>query len=82
MALVVVLRISEGELLVTDSSTRVLGRMQHDENVFKCFSRLFQIESLPEDVRATTSLPFTLGGLGVGFAMRIRDAAHLGQSLS
>ena len=57
--------------------TEDFGRM-HDENVFRCLSRMLQIESLPEDVRAATSLPLTLGGLGVGSAMRIRDAAHWG----
>ena len=57
--------------------TEDFGR-RHDENVFKCLCRILHIGSLPGDVRAATSLPLTLGGLGVGAAMRIRDAAHWG----
>ena len=71
MVLVVVPHITEGELLVMDSST-------HDENVFKCLCRTLQIESLPGDVRAATTLPLTLGGIGVGVAMRIRGRSALG----
>ena len=51
---------------------------RHDEDVSKCLCRILQIENLPRDVRAVTSLPLTLGGLEVGAAMRIRDATHWG----
>ena len=50
----------------------------HDEQLVRCLRRVLQLESLPANVKITASMPLTLGGLGIGSALRARDAAQWG----
>ena len=49
---------------------------RHDEQVFKCLSKVLQTEMLHPHHHVAATMPLTLGGLGLGNAQRTRDAAH------
>ena len=51
---------------------------RHDEQVFKCLSKVLQTETLHPRNHEAATMPLTLGGLGLGNAQRTRDAAHWG----
>ena len=66
MVVAVVLPIHQSQLLLE----------RHDEQVFKCLSKVFQTETLHPHNHKAAIMPLTLGGLGLGSAQRTRDAAH------
>ena len=49
---------------------------RHDEQVFKCLSKVLQTETLHPRNHEAATMPLTLGGLGLGNAQRTHDAAH------
>ena len=51
---------------------------RHDEQVFKCLSKVLQTEMLHPHNHEAAAMPFTLGGSGLGNAQTTRDAAHWG----
>ena len=54
--------------------------MEHDEQIWRCFSTLLgvNLEAPDAHAKASTSLPLVIGGLGLRSASRLRDAAHWG----
>ena len=54
--------------------------MEHDEQIWRCFSTLLGVNPEAPDAhaKASTSLPLVMGGLGLRSASRLWDAAHWG----
>ena len=50
----------------------------HDRNVWRCMAEILRVGHVERSSISSSSLPLTLGGVGVGGALRIRDAAHWG----
>ena len=48
----------------------------HDENVWQCLRRVISTTDEADRTKWGATLPFSLGGLGLGSAVRIREAAH------
>ena len=48
---------------------------RHDEQVFKCLSKVLQTETLHPRNHEAATMPLTLGGFGLGNAQRTRNAA-------
>ena len=51
---------------------------EHDRNVWRCLAEILRVGDVERSSIASSSLPLTFGGVGVGGALRIRDAAHWG----
>ena len=58
--------------------------MEHDEQIWRCFSTLLGVNPDAPDAhaKASTSLPLVMGSLGLRDASRLRDAAHWGVGLT
>ena len=48
---------------------------RHDKDVWTCLCEILQINMVGPKVVSSASLPVTLGGVGLGSALRIREAA-------
>ena len=48
----------------------------HDENVWQCLRRVISTTDEADRTKWGATLPFSLGGLGLGSAVRTREAAH------
>ena len=48
---------------------------RHDKDVWTCLCEILQINKVGPKVVSSASLPVTLGGVGLGSALRIREAA-------
>ena len=51
---------------------------EQDRNVWRCLAEILRVRDVERGAIASSSLPLTLGGVGVGGALRLRDAAHWG----
>ena len=49
---------------------------KHDRSVHRCLEQILQMDDIPQHIWESASMPLTLGGLGVGGASRMCDAAH------
>ena len=51
---------------------------EHDEAVMRCLGRILHVDpsALHPSVNQAATLPFSLGGLGIRSAFRIREATH------
>ena len=65
-------------LLRTVQPERTVGFARNHDEMAQCLARVLQAESIPTEAKTAQSMPLTLGGLGIGGAERIRDAAHWG----
>ena len=70
VVLVDVLRGHEGQLLVAHSSSRVHAGFREAPQERE------QVDDVPQHIWESASMPLTFGGLGVGGASRMCDAAH------
>ena len=52
--------------------------VEHDRNVWRCLAEILRVRDVERGAIASSSLPLTLGGVGVGGALRLQDAAHWG----
>ena len=50
----------------------------HDRSVTRCLEQILHMGGIPQHIWESASMPLTLGGLGVGGASRMCDAAHWG----
>ena len=50
----------------------------HDRNVWRCLAEILRVGDVERSSIASSSLPLTLGGVGVGGVLRIWDAAYWG----
>ena len=50
----------------------------HDKSVTKCLERILHMDGIPPHIWESASVPLSMGGLGVGGAARICDAALWG----
>ena len=49
---------------------------KHDKSVNRCLEQILQMDDITQHIWESASMPLTLGGLGVGGASRMCDAAH------